>query len=67
MTDDRITELELHVAELERTVADMSDMISDQWKVIDALKSRVKLLSEQMAEAAYSGRKDAPEPPPPHY
>ena len=67
MSDDRLQKLEIHVAELEKTVAEMSDMISDQWKVIDALKSRVKLLSDQMAEAEYAGRKNLPEPPPPHY
>ncbi|RED53339.1 SlyX family protein [Aestuariispira insulae] len=67
MSEDRLNTLEIHVAELERTVADMSDMISDQWKVIDALKGRVKLLTQQMEDAEFSQRKNLPEPPPPHY
>lgn len=64
----RIVELEIHVAQLEATTTDLSDVINEQWKMIDKLNRDVKNLKNFLKEAAGQGNA-APgqEPPPPHY
>ncbi len=64
--DLHIVELELRIAEQDRVIADLNEMVVGQWKKIDALERRLGELREEF-ESASLGRADAPEPPPPHY
>jgi SlyX protein len=64
--DSRIAEIELRVAEQDRTIADLNEMVVAQWKQIDALERRLGELREEFDTAALA-RSDAPEAPPPHY
>jgi SlyX protein len=64
--DLRMVELELRIAEQDRVIADLNDMVVGQWKKIDALERRLGELREEF-DSANLGRSDAPEPPPPHY
>jgi SlyX protein len=64
--DIRMVELELRIAEQDRVIADLNDMVVGQWKKIDALERRLGELREEF-DSANLGRSDAPEPPPPHY
>ncbi|WP_020594076.1 SlyX family protein [Kiloniella laminariae] len=60
----RIDTLESHVAEQERIIHDLSDVLAKQWQTIETLSRRldqVQHLLEQLETEPESGRK------PPHY
>ncbi|MFD2678778.1 SlyX family protein [Camelimonas lactis] len=65
--EERLTELEIRIAEQEKTIEDLSSVLAEQWKTIDqlgkklnALTSRFLLLEEQTAP-------DTPVTKPPHW
>ena len=64
--DSRIADLEARVAEQERVIADLNEMVVAQWRKIDSLDRRVGELRDEF-EAAALARPDGQEPPPPHY
>ena len=61
-----LVELERRIAEQERVIADLNEMVVAQWRKIDTLERRLGELRDEFDSAA-SARPDAPEPPPPHY
>ncbi|MCA3573214.1 MAG: SlyX family protein [Aestuariivirga sp.] len=63
---DMIAELERRIAEQERVIADLNEMVVAQWRKIDGLERRLGELREEF-DAASRLRSDGPEPPPPHY
>ncbi len=65
--DSRIVELEIHVAQLEATTVELSDVINEQWQVIDKLAYDLKNLKNFLKEAATQSESGGQEPPPPHY
>ena len=66
--DDRITELEIHVTHLSRTVQELNDVVFRQQQAIDRLLAELNGLREQvLAEAPSPVRKPEDEEPPPHY
>lgn len=62
----QIAELELRIAEQDKVIADLNEMVVAQWRKIDALERRLGELRDEF-DAAALARPDAPEPPPPHY
>jgi len=62
----RVTDLERRIAEQERVIADLNDMVVAQWRKIDNLERRVGELRDEFDAAALS-RGEGQEPPPPHY
>ena len=67
MSDDsRITDLERRIAEQERVIADLNEMVVSQWRKIDSLERRLGELQDEFDQSSL-GRSDAPEKPPPHY
>ena len=64
--DNRIPNLEARIAEQDRVIADLNDMVVAQWRKIDSLDRRVGELRDEF-EAAALARPDGREPPPPHY
>jgi uncharacterized coiled-coil protein SlyX len=64
--DNRIADLEARIAEQDRVIADLNDMVVAQWRKIDSLDRRVGELRDEF-EAAALARPDGREPPPPHY
>ena len=64
--DNRIPNLEARIAEQDRVIADLNDMVVAQWRKIDSLDRRVGELRDEF-EAAALARPDGHEPPPPHY
>lgn len=62
----RIGELERRIAEQDKVIADLNDMVVAQWRKIDSLERRLGELRDEF-DAASLGRPDGPEPPPPHY
>ena len=72
MTEDaltsRIEALEERVAFQERAIEELSDAVTDQWKLIEALKRDNTRLTDLLKEVE-DNISNAPgrEPPPPHY
>jgi SlyX protein len=62
----RMTELELRIAEQDKVIADLNEMVVSQWRKIDNLERRLGELRDEF-EAASLARPDAPDKPPPHY
>lgn len=62
----RIAELEQRIAEQDKVLADLNEMVVSQWRKIDSLERRLGELRDEF-DAASLNRPDAPEPPPPHY
>ena len=66
--DKRIMDIEIYIAQLENITTDLSDMMNEQWKVIDVLKRDVKNLKDFININLNQGDSNiANEPPPPHY
>ncbi|WP_298273111.1 SlyX family protein [Geobacter sp.] len=65
---DRLTDLEIHIAHLERTVQELNEVVFRQQRSIDRLEGELKGLREQfLAEGASLLKKPEEEEPPPHY
>jgi uncharacterized coiled-coil protein SlyX len=62
----RMADLERRIAEQDRVIADLNDMVVAQWRKIDSLERRLGELREEF-DASAAGRPDGSEPPPPHY
>ena len=67
MTDlsSRVDDLEIRFAQAERTIADLNDVITAQWRKIEALDRHLARMAEEMQ--TLDRRADGVEPPPPHY
>lgn len=64
--EERLMALEIRMAEQEKIIADLSEMVAAQWVELDRLKAQNSRLLDRVA-AAESRLPDGPEPPPPHY
>lgn len=62
----RLADLELRLAEQERVIADLNEMVVAQWRKIDVLERRLGELRDEFDEASRL-RSEGPEPRPPHY
>lgn len=62
----RLTALEMRIAEQEKTIAELNDMVVEQWRKIDRLERRVAQLRDEV-DSLDPTRSGQPEPPPPHY
>lgn len=61
-----IVELEVRIAEQDRVIADLNEMVVSQWKKIDSLERQLGELRDEF-DAASLARSESREPPPPHY
>jgi len=57
--------LEMRVAHQDKTIAELNDVITSQWRQIDALQRQVAQLREDFRNVV--PLRTTPEPPPPHY
>ncbi|GAB6054341.1 SlyX family protein [Magnetospira thiophila] len=65
---DRIDALEAHAAEQERLVHELSDVLADHWRTIEALKREVLILRDRLQSAEHHLESAATDDkPPPHY
>ncbi len=62
----QLADLEARIAEQERVIADLNDMVVAQWRKIDSLERRLGELREEF-DATSLSRGEGREPPPPHY
>jgi len=61
----RLDGLEMRVAHQDKTIAELNDVITSQWRQIDALQRQVAQLREDFRNVV--PLRTTPEPPPPHY
>jgi uncharacterized coiled-coil protein SlyX len=61
---DRIESLETRAAHQEKTISDLSDMVTSQWRKIEMLERQLRQLNEEMQTMDPSG---VPVDKPPHY
>lgn len=67
-TAERLAELEIRAAHAEQALGELSDVVREQWDVIEALKGRVDRLRDRVAELEQGGGRSRPEDEkPPHY
>ena len=68
MENDRLQQLELKLAYLERGNQELSDVVYRQQQDLDALKSRLKRLGDQLRAITEEGADpSAADEKPPHY
>jgi len=65
MTDDRLTEIERHMADLEKQVDDLNSVVIQQGKQIDKLEKEYRTLRDSMDASLVKPLSE--ETPPPHY
>jgi SlyX protein len=63
--EKRLDELEIRVAHQDRTIGELNDVISAQWKKIDGLERMLRRLDEELQGMA--GDEAPPVQKPPHY
>jgi SlyX protein len=66
VSEDRLDNLEAHLAQQERVIEDLSDAIALQQKDIERLKARLLRSDDRIAELE-AGLPTAPGEQPPHY
>jgi SlyX protein len=67
-SDTRLTEMESRLAHHERMTEDVSAVLAEQGRAIDALTLRLRRLTGRIAELEAGGGHSPPDDqPPPHY
>lgn len=67
MTEERIVQLEILVAEQERTIAELSNELAEQWKVVNALQRKLNALINRFLELEEQSAPEVPITKPPHW
>lgn len=63
--DKRLEEMELRLAYQDKTIADLNDVITAQWKKIEALERQLLRLDEELRDL--DSLEAPPNQKPPHY
>ncbi len=64
--EQRIEDLEIRMAHQDKIIADLNDVITDQWKKTEQLQRQLQRLGEEL-EAMDTGEGPAANQKPPHY
>jgi SlyX protein len=64
---DRLTRLEMLVTEQEKTIEELSGQVSEQWKVIEAMRRKLDALTDRFLVLEEQTAPDIPVTKPPHY
>ncbi|MBX9929962.1 MAG: SlyX family protein [Methylobacterium sp.] len=64
---ERIVTLEMRLTEQDLTLEDLNRTITEQWRLIDRLSRQIAALQERIEEAGNRPQGGAAEQPPPHY
>lgn len=68
MSDEKLMEIETTLAHQEKTIADLSDVMNDQWREIEALKRQLKMANNKIEELESNvGGDDQSNVKPPHW
>ncbi|GAB5506566.1 MAG: SlyX family protein [Rhizobiaceae bacterium] len=66
-TDERIIRLEMLVAEQERTIAELSEQLSEQWSLTEKMRKKLDALTERFLTLEEQTAPETPVTKPPHY
>ncbi|MBO6717713.1 MAG: SlyX family protein [Rhizobiaceae bacterium] len=66
-TEDRIIKLEMLAAEQERTIAELSAQLTEQWATIEKMRKKLDALTERFLALEEQTLPDVPVTKPPHY
>jgi len=58
----RFDALEMRIAHQDKAIAELNEVITAQWRIIDALQRQMRELKEEVRDAAPP--RNGPEPPP---
>ncbi len=64
--EETAIELEIRISNMEKSFDELSDMVSQQWKLVEALKRKIIALESQL-ERKQDRRESSDHEPPPHY
>jgi SlyX protein len=64
--EQRIDELEMRVAHQDKTIAELNEVITEQWKKFEALERQLRRLGEEL-QALEPSEGPAANQKPPHY
>lgn len=67
MSEERIVQLEMLAAEQERTIAELSGEVAEQWKAIDRLQKKLDALTGRFLALEEQATPDIPVTKPPHW
>jgi SlyX protein len=65
--EDRLTRLEIIVAEQDRTISELSAEMAEQWKTIERMRKKLGVLAERFLELEEQARPEIPVTKPPHW
>lgn len=65
--DDRISNLEMLVAEQDKTIEEMSDVIARQWVEIETLQRKLEMFEKRFSALEEQSVPETPITKPPHY
>ncbi len=63
----RIVQLEIIIAEQDRTIGELSEQVSEQWKTIEKMQRKLDALSERFLALEDRVAPDIPVTKPPHW
>ena len=64
---DRLTRLEITLAEQEKIIGELSAEIAGQWKTIERMRKKLDALAERFLELEEQTRPEVPVTKPPHW
>lgn len=64
---ERLTDLEIIVAEQERTIAELSSELAEQWKTVETLRKTLDRLTDRLHSLEEQAAPDVPVTRPPHW
>ncbi|AAL53472.1 SlyX family protein [Brucella melitensis] len=65
--EERLIELEIRVAEQEKTIDELSFVLTEQWKTVDQLSKKLNALTNRFLELEEQAAPDVPVTKPPHW
>lgn len=65
--EERITELEIRLAQQEKTIDELSSVVTEQWKTIDQLSKKLNALTDRFLLLEEQTAPDVPVTKPPHW
>lgn len=65
--EDRLVALEICYAEQERTIAELSDQLAQQWKTLERMQKKLDALTERFLALEEQAMPEAPVTKPPHW
>lgn len=66
-TSERLTTLEIRIAEQDKAIDELSEQIAEQWKVIERMQRKLDTLTERFLALEEQSAPDIPITKPPHW